>query len=132
MLHVHVLCIFNVCCSVLQHVFSCTPRSRIIYKILKRCSFQPLVITYLIMFKLLFLTLCIALGAEYAYSCCFPRQMEGLQGISIAKSINGRGYAISVCISNFYMLLQSLPGFPYHQTVYIDPRYFLVRFRHIC
>ena len=66
-----------------------------------------LVITYLIMFKLLFLTLCIALGAQYAYSCCFalgrkdansccfPRQMEGLQRISIAKKINGRGYAIS-------------------------------------
>ena len=108
------------------------PRSRIIYKILKRCSFQPLVITYLIMFKLLFLTLCIALGAQYAYSCCFPRQMEGLQGISIAKSINGRGYAISVCISNFYMLLQSLLEFPYYQIVYIDPRYFLVQFRHIC
>jgi hypothetical protein len=75
------------------------------------------------MFKLLFLTLCIALGAQYAYSCCFalgrkdansccfPRQMEGMQRISIAKKINGRGYAISICISKFYMLLQSLPGF---------------------
>ena len=99
------------------------PRSLTLYKILKRCSFQPIVITYLIMFKLLFLTLCIALGAQYAYSCCFalgrkdansccfPRQMEGMQRISIAKKINGRGYAISICISKFYMLLQSLPGF---------------------
>lgn len=123
MLHVHVLCIFNVCCSVLQHVFSCTPRSRIIYKILKRCSFQPLVITYLIMFKLLLLTLCIALGAQYAYSCCFalgrqdansccfPRQMEGLQRISIAKKINGRGYAISVCILTFIFCFKVYQGF---------------------
>jgi len=50
--------------------------------------------------------------------------MEGLQGISIAKSVNGQGYAISVGISNFYILLQSLPGFPYYEIVYIDPRYF--------
>ena len=58
--------------------------------------------------------------------------MEGLQGISIAKIINGRGYAISVCISNFYILRQILPGFPYDETVYIDPRYFMFQFRPVC
>jgi hypothetical protein len=125
MLHVHVLpvCIFSVCCSVLQRGFSCTPRSLALYKILKRRSLPPLVITYLIMFKLLFLTLCIALGAQYAYSCCFalgrkdansccfPRQMEGLQRISIAKKINGRGYAISVCILTFIYCFKVYQGF---------------------
>ena len=131
MLHVHVLCIFSVWCSVIQQRFSCTPRSLTLYKIVKWCSLPLLVITPYTMYKLLFLTICIALGAQYAYSCCFPRQMEGLQGISIAKIINGRGYAISVCISNFYILRQILPGFPYDETVYIDPRYFMFQFRHI-